>query len=401
MTRLNIRERRWQWAAVLPVLALVASACSPAASSAPTKAATVTAPPSAATVTAPPPSATSAVSAVDQLIAASGVTTDTSFCGTKPMKLAINDGGGINGWSAASYAAVRSEAAKCSNVTQVATAASFSIEKQLADINSFVAQKFDAIVIIPDAGDTLAALKTAHTAGLVVVPWGSDPGGTPGTDYNNYVDWDTTDAGKTWAEWMVAALKGQGNVVFLGGFAGSAVGHQQLNGINSVLSANPGIKLLTGTTDFVPTNWDQATAQQAMTTLLNQYPQIDGVISNYDADAVGIIRAFQAASRPLVPLTTLDSNKLGCDFAALKTANPKFEMVTISSRNWLGRIAARKAIAAVQGVTVTEPDSYKLPIFEDSLSGLAPQCDSAQGPDVFLSNKISAADLATWGKVTE
>jgi ribose transport system substrate-binding protein len=316
------------------------------------------------------------------------------------MTLGISDGGGINGWSAASYAAVRSEAAKCPNVKQDAKAASFSIEKQLSDISGFVAQKYDAIVIIPDAGDTLAALKGAHTAGLVVVPWASDPGGKPGTDYNAYVDWDTTNAGKTWADWMVKALNGKGNVVFLGGFAGSAVGHQELDGINSVFSANPGIKLLTGTTDFVPTNWDQATAQQAMTTLLNQYPQIDGVISNYDADAVGIIRAFQAANRPLVPLTTLDSNKLGCDYAALKAANPKFQMVTISSRNWLGRIAARKAIAAVQGGTNTEPDSYKLPAFEDSLAGTAPQCDSAQGPDVFLSNKISADDLAKWGKVT-
>jgi ribose transport system substrate-binding protein len=286
-------------------------------------------------------------------------------------------------------------------VTQVATAASFSIEKQLADINFFVANKFDAIVIIPDAGDTLAALKAAHSAGLVVVPWASDPGGVPGTDYNNYVDWDTTDAGKTWADWMVKALNDKGNVVFLGGFAGSAVGHQELDGINSVFSTHPNIKLLTGTTDFVPTNWDQATAQQAMTTLLGQFPQIDGVISNYDADAVGIVRAFGAASRPMVPLTTLDSNKLGCDFATTKAANANFQMVTISSRNWLGRIAARKAIAAFEGVANTEPDSFKLPIFEDSNGGLAPQCDSNQGPDVFLSNKISATDLATWGKVTQ
>jgi ribose transport system substrate-binding protein len=405
MTRFNQGPRWWRRSALLPALVLVVAACSgtaatvapsEVASSAPSVAPSVEASAAASSASSAPAAMT-----VDELIAASGITADTSFCGTKPMKLGISDGGGINGWSAASYAAVRSEAAKCSNVTQVATAASFSIEKQLADINSFVAQKFDAIVIIPDAGDTLAALQGAHAAGLVVLPWASDPGGKPGTDYNNYVDWDTTDAGKTWADWMVKALNGKGNVVFLGGFAGSAVGHQELDGINSVFGQNSGIKLLTGTKDFVPTNWDQATAQQAMTTLLNQYPQIDGVISNYDADAVGIIRAFQAANRPLVPLTTLDSNKLGCDFAGLKAANPKFEVITISSRNWLGRIAARKAIAAVQGVPDSEPDSYKLPAFEDSLAGQAPQCDSAQGPDVFLSNKISADDLVKWGKVTD
>jgi ribose transport system substrate-binding protein len=405
MTRLQERNQHWRWAALLPALALVLGACNAGSSPAPATAGPATAAPATAAATsaatAAPATAAPTTSAVDALIAASGVTPDKAFCGTKEMKLGISDGGGINGWSAASYAAVASEAAKCPNVHVTVVAAAFSPEKQLADINSFVAQDFDAIVIIPDAGNMLAALQAAHTAGVVVVPWGSDPGGVSGTDYNNYVDWDTTDAGKTWAEWMVKALGGTGKVVFLGGFAGSAVGHQQLDGINSVLSKNTGIELLTGTTDFVPTNWDQAEAQKAMTTLLNQYPQIDGVISNYDADAVGIIRAFQAASRPLVPLTTLDSNKLGCDFGGLKAANPKFEMVTISSRNWLGRIAARKAISAVQGIPDTEPDLYKLPIFEDSIDGLQPQCDSAQGPEVFLSNKISADDLATFGKVSE
>jgi ribose transport system substrate-binding protein len=380
----------------------MAACSSGGASKAPSPAA-----PSVAATAAPSvaPSAAASASAAavtpEAIIAASGVLADTSFCGTKPMTLAVYDGGGINGWSAASYAAVRSEASKCANVTQDAKAATWSIEKALSDVNSFVAKKYDALAIIPDAGDQLASLSAAKKAGMVVIPWASDPGGVVGTDYDSYVDWDTKDAGKKWAEWMVKALNGKGKVVFLGGFAGSAVGHQQLEGINSVFSQNSGMELLTGTTDFVPTNWDPKMAQEAMTTLLNKYPQIDGVISNYDADAVAIIRAFEAANRPLVPLTTLDSNKLGCDYAALKAKNPNFQMVSISSRNWLGRVAARKAIAAVQGIPNTEPSSFQLPIFEDSIGGLAPQCDPAQGPEVFLSNKISAADLATWGKVTD
>ena len=40
-----------------------------------------------------------------------------------------------------------------------------------------------------------------------------------------------TNAGKTWAEWMVKALHGKGNVIFLGGPAGSPVGEAQLSNI--------------------------------------------------------------------------------------------------------------------------------------------------------------------------
>src|SRR5438309_3289848 len=50
--------------------------------------------------------------------AKSGISTDIAFCGTKPITLAVLDGFGINAWSQESFAAVRSEAAKCKNVKQ-------------------------------------------------------------------------------------------------------------------------------------------------------------------------------------------------------------------------------------------------------------------------------------------
>jgi ribose transport system substrate-binding protein len=415
---------------VLPILAIVAMACSgtpatqaptvaqtdpstqaptdaptDAPSDAPTLAAT-DAPTDAATAVPPTEGTTEPpdggiTMTIEEEIATSGKIDDDSFCGTEPMTLGIHDGLGANAWSAASYAAVRTEAAKCPNVTQDAKSGEFSVEKAISDLNAFVSQGYEAIVVIPDAGDELQALKDATAAGVVVVPWGSNPGGEPGTDYLTYVDWDTTDAGVKWAEWMVEALGGEGNVVFLGGFAGSAVGHEQLNGINSVFENEPGITLLTGTEEFVPTNWDPAMAQEAMTALLNQHDDIDGVITNYGTDAVGVIRAFEAAGRPLVPMTSLEANALGCGWEELKAANPDYELTTISSRNWLGRIAARKAISAVQGIPNNEPDIIPLALFEDTLHDLPPQCDPEQGPDVYLSNDLTAEELAEFGTVTE
>ncbi len=57
-----------------------------------------------------------------QEIASTGVQNGISFCGTKPITLGIEDGFGINAWSQESYAAVRSEAAKCKNVKQIVLA---------------------------------------------------------------------------------------------------------------------------------------------------------------------------------------------------------------------------------------------------------------------------------------
>lgn len=394
------RRRTHRLLAFLAIAGLLVAACSsggasasPAASSAPASQAAPTEAPSAA-------ASVPAVLTMEDLIKSAGKIDDTSFCGTKPIKLGISDGLGENPWSAASYAAVRTEAAKCPNVTQDAKSGNYDVTQAISQINSWVAQGYDAIVAIPDAGNELAALQDATKAGVKVVPWASNPGGSVPGDYLAYVDWDTVDAGRQWADWMVKALNGTGNVVFLGGYDSSAVGHEQLQGINEVFDKNPGMVLLTGKDTFVATDWLPDNAQKAMTALLGKYPKIDGVITNYGTDAEAVIRAFQAAKTPLVPMTSLEANALGCDFDKLKAANPKYELATISSRNWLGRIAARKAIAAAQGLENTEPDLYKLPLSEDTLAGAKPQCDAAQGPDVYLSNQLTPAEMTEFGKVT-
>ena len=334
------------------------------------------------------------------IIAAAGQSDDTSFCGTEPLKLGIHDGYGVNPWSQASMAAVRLEANKCANVEQVVLIGGGDLQKSIGDVDTMVTEGVNALVIIPDWGEAqLASLQDATAAGVSVVPWGADPNGVDGTDFVSYVDWSSPEAGTLWAEWMVKALGGTGKVVFIGGPAGNPVTAGQLASIVEVFAANPGMELLTGSTEWPVTNWDPATAQQQMAALLAQFPQIDGVISDYGSDLAGAIRAFQAAGRELVPMASLEANSLGCAYKDLKATNPKFELTTISSRNWLGRIAVRKALAAANGLENTEPSRYSLPIYEDSLGGMAPQCDPAISPDHYFSNQLSPEDIAQWGVV--
>jgi ribose transport system substrate-binding protein len=329
-----------------------------------------------------------------QEIADSGVIKTASFCGTKPITLGIHDGFGVNAWSQESLAAVRSEAAKCSNVKTVVAIGGGDLQKSISDVNSMVAQGVNALVMIPDFGQAqLASIKAATKAGVKVVPWGANPSGTPGQDYVTYVDWSAPAAGTLWANWMVQALHGNGNVIFTGGPAGNPVGAEQLASIVKVFKAHPGMKLLTGNTDWPVTNWDPATAQKVTSALLAKYPKIDGIISNYGTDALASVRAFQAANRKLVPITTLDANGLSCIYK--KAGVP---LSTISSRNWLGRVAARKAIAAAEGITDNEPSTYDLPFFEDSLNGKPLQCNPTAAPDFYASNKITAASIQQYGK---
>ncbi|MGH2852339.1 MAG: substrate-binding domain-containing protein [Solirubrobacteraceae bacterium] len=331
-----------------------------------------------------------------QEIAVSGVQPSIKFCGSKPITLAVEDGFGVNAWSQESYAAVKSTAAQCKNVKVIAAAGGGVLSTAISDITSAVSQGANAITVIPDFGQAeLPALQNATKAGVKVVPWGANPGGNNGSDYVGYVDWNDGYAGTLWANWMVQALHGHGNVIYTGGPAGNPVGADQLAAIVRVFANHPGMKLLTGDQNWPVTNWDPATAQTVTASLLSQYPKIDGIISNYGTDALASARAFQAAGRKLVPIATLDTNGLSCLYKSKHVA-----LQTISSRNWLGRIAARKAIAAAEGVTNAEPFIYNLPPFEDTLHGKPYQCNPKASQDFYPSNKLTVAQIKKYGNAS-
>ena len=329
-----------------------------------------------------------------QEVATSGINKSIKFCGTKPITLAVEDGFGINAWSQESYAAVKSTAAQCSNVKVITSAGGGVLSKMISDINSAVAQGANAMTVIPDFGvSELPALQAATKAGVKVVPWGANPSGVNGQDFVAYVDWNDGYAGTVWANWMVKALHGKGNVIYTGGPAGNPVGADQLAAVVNVFSRHPGMHLLTGSNSWPVTNWDPNTAGTVTASLLSQYPKINGIISNYGTDALASAQAFQKAGRRLVPIATLDANGLSCLYKSKKIA-----LESISSRNWLGRIAARKAIAAAEGLTNYEPNIINLPSFEDTLAGKPYQCNPKASADFYPSNKLTAGQISTYGK---
>ena len=343
------------------------------------------------------PSASSPQAAA--VIKNAGQSTSTAWCGKKPITVGVEDGVGVNGWSASSYAAVRSELAKCSNVKVLVSAGGGDLAKAIANTNADVAQGVNAIVIIPDFGAAqLPSIKAATAAGVKVVPWAAGPGGTPGKDYVTYVDWSTPQAGVAWTDWVAKNLpKATGNVVYLGGPAGNPVSVGTLQGIASESKKFPGFNILTGTTTFPATNWDPAVAQQIMASLIAKYPKIDAVITDDSSSSVGALNAFSASGRPFPIIGTEESNLLACTYQKAKATHPELQLAIVSGRNWLGRVAARKAVAAAEGLAENDPSTYNLPIYEDSTTDAPPKCDASVSPSTFFSDQISPSDLAKFG----
>jgi ribose transport system substrate-binding protein len=325
---------------------------------------------------------------------ASAASAATPWCGKKPITLGIQDGGGLNGWSKASLQQVLLEAKKCPSVKKtIVVNAGFDLQKAISGLNSLVARGANAVVIIPDAGGPaeLAGIRAATARGVKVVPWGSDPGGKAGRDYVTYVDWDPQAAGRTWATWLAKSMHGKGNVIYLGGPAGNAVDKGELTGVVAAFKAYPNVKLLGATPASWPvTNWDPAQSQKVMSGLLTRYKKIDGILMGDGQSSAAVIKVLKSAGRPVPPVATLEANQIACSWKQLQGTGDAFQLATISGRNWMGRLAVRKAIAAASGLPENEKSIISLPLFEDSAAGGAgsPHCDSARPPDAYLSNDL-------------
>src|ERR1700733_6353958 len=97
----------------------------------------------------------------------------SKFCGTRPIKVAYSDGWGGNYWRHLARAEFEDEASKCKNITETRyTDGEFKPEKQIADIEGLIAQKYDVIVAFLDTVPAiLNATREATQAGIATIPF--------------------------------------------------------------------------------------------------------------------------------------------------------------------------------------------------------------------------------------
>jgi ribose transport system substrate-binding protein len=319
------------------------------------------------------------------------------FCGTKKIRVALSDGWGENSWRKIVRAEFEDEASKCPNIVETRyTDGEGKPEKQIADIQGLIAQKFDIILLYPDGGQALLkVMRQAMEAGVAVAPYdiGEAPFGKIGRDYLVNTTESQVNIGRVLAEWTVKQ-KPKGNVIVLGGTPGNPTTAAEVQGWKPVFE-KAGWTVLEG--GPIDTNWDPAEAQKKMAGLIAKYPQIDAVLSDYGLGSMGALRAFVAANRKIPLWPSQDANELGCFWEDHHADNPDFQLATFSARTWITRIALRKTVAAVNGMNETEPSILNLPLIEDSTSKdpkLKVKCDRNLPPDAILSSELPPAKLA-------
>jgi inositol transport system substrate-binding protein len=169
------------------------------------------------------------------------------------------------------------------------------IGKQLSQIQNFIAQKVDAIVVNPvDSSATAQMTKLIQGAGIPLVYVNRSPleplkPGEPVV----YVGSDENVSGKLEAEALVKLLNGKGNVVIMMGELATQAAILRTESAEKVFKEHPDIKVVQKQT----ANWRRNEAIDLMNNWLVAGTPIDAVCANNDEMAIGSIIALQQAGK--------------------------------------------------------------------------------------------------------
>jgi ribose transport system substrate-binding protein len=320
------------------------------------------------------------------------------WCGTKKISFALLDGFGGNSWRLVTTASGKEEAMKCPSVTKFSYAdGQGDTQKAISDIKSLASSGVNAMVVFPDAGKAvLPALTSAFKAGVVTVPYRVDPGGKAGVNYDKWVGDDFAYDAHNWATWIKANVHGGGNVLFMGGPAGNSQSTTESDTLMKDLGSS---YKLVGDSPFVATGWDPTKTQTLLSAAIAKNPKIDVIVSDFGPTLVSSLHLFPDSGRPIPALATSDGNSLSCFWKESQAANP-FPMITVTTGNDNVRLAVDYAVAKATGGKIPAEDSFKGPVFEDSVSGKPNPvtCRSDLPGDVYLSAKLPGDAQAKLGK---
>jgi inositol transport system substrate-binding protein len=194
------------------------------------------------------------------------------------------------------------EKARVLGVRLIVNDAQRSAVRQVEQVENFVAQRVDAVILNPcEVEASSPAVTAALAAGIPVVNVNSETRAAP----TAFVGSRDEESAKIAMNYIADRLHGKGNVLMMHGFMGQAAQIKRDQGAREVLAKHPELKLLADQT----AEWDRAKAMTLMENWIQSFgPQINAVFAQNDEMAMGAVMALeQAHMKDKVVVVGIDS----------------------------------------------------------------------------------------------
>ena len=166
------------------------------------------------------------------------------------------------------------------------------VVKQLSQVESFISQKVDALIVNPvDTAATQRITKAAVAAGIPLVYVNRRPDDPKLPEGVVTVASDDLEAGRMQMQYLAEKMGGKGDIVILLGDLANNSTANRTKGVKEVLAKYPGIKIeqeQTGT-------WSRDKGMTLVNDWLTQGRDFNAVVSNNDEMAIGAAMALKQA----------------------------------------------------------------------------------------------------------
>ncbi|AEA69665.1 putative ribose ABC transporter, periplasmic component [Pseudomonas brassicacearum subsp. brassicacearum NFM421] len=166
------------------------------------------------------------------------------------------------------------------------------VVKQLSQVESFISQKVDALIVNPvDTAATQRITKAAVAAGIPLVYVNRRPDDPKLPEGVVTVASDDLEAGRMQMQYLADKMGGKGDIVILLGDLANNSTTNRTKGVKEVLAKYPGIKIeqeQTGT-------WSRDKGMTLVNDWLTQGRDFNAVVSNNDEMAIGAAMALKQA----------------------------------------------------------------------------------------------------------
>ena len=242
--------------------------------------------------------------------------------------------------------------AKDNNIELIWNSANLDVSTQASQVDSFINQGVDAIIVVPVQADSLGPQVTAaKNQGIPLVPVNA---ALNSPDVAGNVQPDDVAAGEQQMQMMADRLNGRGNIVILQGPLGQSGEVWRTEGIHNVLANYPDINVLAMDT----ANWKRDEAVNKMKNWISGFgDQINGVVAENDDMGLGALQALKESGRTGVPIVGIDGIEDGLN--AVKSG----EFIGTSLQNGTVELAAGLAVAnkLAKGEYVNTEPVYIMP----------------------------------------
>lgn len=180
------------------------------------------------------------------------------------------------------------------DVDLIIASANDNSERQMQQINDFIEQKVDLLIISPNQLSNIsAAIDRAAQNGIPVILFDRK---SDSDNYTAFIGADNYEMGRAIGDYMATRLGGRGNIVEIQGLKGSSPAIERHSGFLSAISHYPDLHLLT----TLESDWTEEGGRKAMETWLHATrpsQPIDLVFGQNDRMAVGARKALISSRR--------------------------------------------------------------------------------------------------------